>query len=140
MTQAVLFAALFLFVKFVSRSLKILHCSFFLNFSAAFDFRAVCIGCPEAGTPEAESARTVAQYVVGVKIKFIAKIIFIVLLDQLPDSSAMLVRPHFKMKRNPKKIKLATTGVFKIMTLSNQFFHHVHRHNQNCQNLPESPK
>jgi len=30
----------------------------------AFDFRAVCIGCPEAGTPEAESARTVAQYVV----------------------------------------------------------------------------
>jgi len=30
----------------------------------AFDFRAVCIGCPEEGTPEAESARTVAQYVV----------------------------------------------------------------------------
>ena len=39
--------------------------AFFLNFSAAFDFRAVCIGCPEAGTPEAESARTVAQYVVS---------------------------------------------------------------------------
>ena len=38
--------------------------AFFPNFSAAFDFRAVCIGCPEAGTPEAESARTVAQYVV----------------------------------------------------------------------------
>ena len=38
---------------------------FFCNSSAAFDFRAVCIGCPEDGTPEAESAQTVAQYVVS---------------------------------------------------------------------------
>ena len=38
---------------------------FFCNSSAAFDFRAVCIGCPEDGTPEAESAHTVAQYVVS---------------------------------------------------------------------------
>ena len=40
---------------------------FFCNSSAAFDFRAVCIGCPEDGTPEAESAHTVAQYVVSAK-------------------------------------------------------------------------
>ena len=51
--------------RFLQLSVTVQPFLFFCNSSAAFDFRAVCIGCPEDGTPEAESAQTVAQYVVS---------------------------------------------------------------------------
>ena len=35
-----------------------------MNYFAAFDFQNICIGCPIDGTPEAEAAYTVAEYIV----------------------------------------------------------------------------